>query len=203
MGPELKPKFVKVDEARKEVVYIIDQFEWFGEGLDYGEVPPNVSRKSTVHFVFPHSEGLSSAHLFVIGSGNYTCRAYFSSFNKEGKSCIWDIFNYDCEKSRKKHKFTPVRESVHEIDNRTFTTVVTPFLHSGEYPHDFARVYRFPIFGSETLEVRAQRTEPQTGDWLSVSFLPDAREGEPYGLVKIMRTAENRSYRWYSPQLEV
>ena len=191
---QIKPESVVIRQKEKEIRHHMNQFEWFEAGL-FG-VNPDTSRISIVHFDFPHGEKLVGAGLFVLGQGITMCGAYFSSYDRHNRSQIWEIFNYNL--GEEKEIFKPKKQPLLGVELNHFTTREIPFLHRGNYPPDFARVYDFYLFGSERLEVRAQGGEQINDAWMSVFFHLDSRKQKPYELVKIICDGK----RWYSPELE-
>ena len=200
MGPRAKFQ-TQLRNKEKEVWHLVDQLKWFPSALDYGEAPQSVSRTNMVHFNFPHSQGnLSGAAVYVVGK--YTeCEAYFSSFDSSGRPKLWKVFAYGL--GEKPGKFIgPSKEPV-EREFGHFTTEICPFLYEGGLPENFLRTFSFPLFGSESLEVKARRGESSKEDIMTLSFLPDSRHGRPQEFLKIARTQDlPNDNRWYSPQLE-
>lgn len=187
MNAEIRPRNIHFKNEGKTQVFDIDQFHWYADGLESGSVPPDVTQRSAVSFIFPHSKDLGKAELLVLGKSS-ELEAYFLSVNERRKNTIQRIFSYNGG----------------EIDKRTlnldtipshnvFTTQETPFLYRGEKTSEFSREYLFNLFGSEYFQVIVQRKEPAKFDYMELKYLPDSRDRKPFTIAKIV----NNGMLWF------
>ena len=194
--PYLRAKTVSIEQQTHQIIHIIDQFSWVADALNHGNATEQVLRKSVICFSFPHGHTLTSADLTLIGEGNANCDTYFTSLDSKRKQQTWQLFKYRL--SNKKRIFCPQQEPLARFEEtQMFTTVEYPFLHRGDYPPEFDRVYLFPLFASEYLKIRAHPSEQKKERKLTLTFVPDNRNGKPYDLATIVSDGS----RWYSPQV--
>lgn len=211
------------DQGIETVTHTINQFKDFNEGMatvrevlqeqwdnrniSGREANANYLYLSEVVFIVPYSyKPLELFHppkplVTVVGDGYGKLEVYLSgiypeSVMEEGPKQvpdIWRLFSVNNYEGRGSRRFHRASKGTGRYLDKLFTSEISPFLKSGDYPIVGRRIYELRAGPSTYLEVVADRAEEAKDDKMEIIFHPDKRDSKPFQVTTLNRFDEY----WY------